>query len=393
MSATTPDPEGFDRRSFLKRVAPPGAGFVLGLLPDPLELAGAVAKPVGRGGRRLHAERLHPDRPGRELTIYSARPEVGQGIKTSLPMVVAEELGADWRKVNVVSAVLDPVFGPQFAGGSMSTPMSYTAMRKIGAAARTMLVEAAAQTWGVPANECLAEGGLVRHKPSGRSLAFGDLVARASTLAVPPEENIKLKDPNEFTLLGSRIGGVDNPKVVTGQPLFGIDQKRPGMVYAVYEKAPVWGARPLRANLDHLKGLPGVKDAFFVDRTVPEGSVTGLVPGVAIVGDSTWSVFSARKELDVAWDEGRYPGSSWDDFTKQAADLAAGGPGARVSRRPAGTATPKRRSRARPALSRRPTPIPSSPTRTWSLRTASCTSRATGPRSGPRPRTPKARVR
>ena len=326
MSKALPAP--IDRRSFLKLAALAGGGLVLGYYMSPAA-KGQIAKPDAERMNGVFIPnafiRIAPDGT---ITIFSARPEVGQGIKTSLPMVVAEELGADWKKVRVESAVLDPVFGPQFAGGSMSTPMSYTAMRKMGATARTMLVEAASQTWGVPANECVAEDGVVRHKPTGRTLGFGDLVAKASTLAVPAEESVKLKDPNEFTLLGSRIGGVDNPRVVTGQPLFGIDQKRPGMVYAIYEKAPVWGARPLRANLDQIKGLPGVKDAFLVDRTVPDGSVTGLVPGVAIVGDSTWSVFSARKQLVVAWEDGRYPNSSWSDFSKQAAELAAAGAGA-----------------------------------------------------------------
>jgi isoquinoline 1-oxidoreductase beta subunit len=260
------------------------------------------------------------------VTVFSPRPEVGQGIKTSLPMIIAEELGADWRRVSVVSAPLDAAFGPQFAGGSMSTPMSYTAMRQVGAAARTMLVEAAAQAWGVPASECLAEDGAVRHAASGRSVGFGDLVARASALPVPAEGSVALKDPKDFTLLGKRIGGVDNPKVVTGQPLFGIDQKRPGMVYAAYEKGPVWGARPLGANLDHVKGLPGVVDAFIVDRTVPEGQLTGLVPGVAIVASSTWAAFSARNELKVTWEAGRLPDSSWDDFARQARGLAGAPP-------------------------------------------------------------------
>jgi isoquinoline 1-oxidoreductase beta subunit len=317
-----------DRRSFLRRLGMAGGGLVLGYYLEPLA-RGQIAKPDTEKVDGVFIPnafiRIAPDGA---VTIFSARPEVGQGIKTSLPMVVAEELGADWKNVKVVSAMLDPAFGPQFAGGSMSTPMSYTAMRKMGATARTMLIEAAAETWGVPASECLAEDGVVRHKATGRTLRFGDLVAKASSLPVPPEESVKLKDPNEFRLLGSRIGGVDNPKVVTGQPLFGIDQKRPGMVYAVYEKAPVWGARPLRANLEHVKTLPGVRDAFLVDRTVPANSVTGLVPGVAIIGDSTWSVFSARKELEVVWEEGRFPDSSWEDFGRQARALAAAGTGA-----------------------------------------------------------------
>jgi len=138
---------------------------------------------------------------------------------------------------------------------------------------------------------------------------------------------LALKDPRDFTLLGSRIGGVDNLKVVTGQPLFGIDQKRPGMVFAVYEKGPVWGARPLSANLDHVKSLPGVRDAFIVDRTVPEAQLTGLVPGVAIVADSTWAAFSARTQLEVKWQEGGFQNSSWEDFSRQAQELAKAAPG------------------------------------------------------------------
>jgi isoquinoline 1-oxidoreductase beta subunit len=158
-------------------------------------------------------------------------------------------------------------------------------------------------------------------------MKFGDLVAKASTLPVPAAESVALKDPRDFTLLGSRIGGVDNLKVVTGQPLFGIDQKRPGMVFAVYEKGPVWGARPLSANLDHVKSLPGVRDAFIVDRTVPEGQLTGLVPGVAIVADSTWAAFSARTQLEVKWQEGGFQNSSWEDFSRQAQELAKAAPG------------------------------------------------------------------
>jgi isoquinoline 1-oxidoreductase beta subunit len=326
MSAALETPLG--RRSFLRLAAMAGGGLVLGYYVRPAGLA-EIAKPDAERVDGLFIPnafiRIAPDGA---VTVYSARPEVGQGIKTSLPMVVAEELGADWKDVTVVSAPLDAAFGPQFAGGSMSTPMSYEAMRKIGAAARTMLVQAAAQTWGVPESECAAEGGVVRHLPSGRTLRFGDLVAKAAALPVPAEGSVRLKDPKDFTLLGTRVGGVDNAKIVTGQPLFGIDQKRPGMLYAVYEKCPVWGARALAANLDHVKSLPGVKDAFIVDRTVPAGQITGLVPGVAIVADSTWAAFSARGELKVTWEDGPMPDSSWDDFGRQAGELAKAAPGA-----------------------------------------------------------------
>src|ERR1019366_2696863 len=238
-----------DRRSFLKLAALAGGGLILGHYT---RAAGGpdIAEPdVGKVDGLFIPNAFIRIAPDGAVTVYSARPEVGQGIRTSLPMGVAEELGADWRSVSVASAPLDPAFGPQSAGGSTSTPTSYMQMRRMGAAARMMLVEAAAQTWGVPADECVAADGAVRHAPSGRILKFGDLVAKASTLAVPDEQTVRLKDPKDFTLLGSRVGGVDNAKVVTGQPLFGIDQKRPGMAFAVYEKAPVWGARPLGANL------------------------------------------------------------------------------------------------------------------------------------------------
>jgi isoquinoline 1-oxidoreductase beta subunit len=317
-----------DRRSFLKLATMAGGGLILGYYVRPAgaaEIAKADVEKVDGVFIPNAFIRIGPDG---SVTVFSARPEVGQGIKTSLPMVVAEELGADWKDVKVVSAALDPAFGPQFAGGSTSTPTSYTAMRRVGATARAMLIQAAAETWGVPPSECLAEAGVVRHVPSGRSLRFGDLVAKASTLPVPAADSVALKDPRDFTLLGTRIGGVDNPKVVTGQRLFGIDQRRPGMVFAVYEKGPVWGARPISANLDHVKGRPGVRDAFIIDRTVPSGQLTGLVPGVAIVADSTWAAFSARAELEVKWEEGSFPNSSWDDFARRATELSSSAPGA-----------------------------------------------------------------
>ena len=256
------------------------------------------------------------------VTIFSARPEIGQGIKTSLPMVVAEELGVDWKSVKVVSAPLDTEYGNQSAGGSTSTPSSYMNLRRAGATARAMLIAAAAQVWGVPVNECYTQDGEVRHRDSGKSLAFKDLVATAATLPVPDPRTVELKDPKDFNLLGSRIGGVDNPKVVTGQPLFGIDQKLPGMVYAVYTRCPVFGGKVVSANLDQVKALPGVKDAFVINKTF--GDVTGLQPGVAILGDSTWSVFSARKQLEVKWDEGAHAGDSWAGWASQAKQMAAG---------------------------------------------------------------------
>lgn len=325
----TPDiSRPIDRRSFLKFSALAGGGLVLGFY---LKSGSTAEGQVAKASDKVLEGDFIPNAfiqiaPDGKVTIMSARPEIGQGIKTSLPMIVAEELGARWQDVTVVSAPLDKKYGQQGAGGSTSTPNSYMTLRRVGAAARTMLIQAAAQTWGVPASECYAEDGAVHHRGSNKSASFAELLPKAATLPVPPESEVKLKDPSDFKLLGSRIGGVDNPSIVSGKPLFGIDQKIPGMLYATYVKAPVWGSKVADANVDQIKSLPGIHDAFIVNRTVPAGRdrFKGLVPGVAIVGDSTWSVFSARRQLKVSWESSRYDNDSWSGFVAKAKELAAG---------------------------------------------------------------------
>jgi isoquinoline 1-oxidoreductase beta subunit len=313
-----------DRRSFLRLSALAGGGLILGFYLRSAGRAGAaeVTKVTGPADGAFAPNAFIRIAPDGSVTIFAARPEIGQGIKTSLPMIVAEELGVDWKSVKVVTAPLDPAYGNQNAGGSTSTPQSYLPLRQAGAVARAMLIAAAAATWGVPVSECYAEDAVVHHRDSGRTLAYGDLVSKAATLPLPDLATVTLKDPKDFKLLGSRIGGVENPQVVTGQPLFGIDQKLPGMAYAVYERCPVFGGKVLSANLDAIKALPGVKDAFVIEKGF--GDVTGLVPGVAILADSTWSAFSARKKLDVKWDEGPHAGDSWAAFGQQAKALVQG---------------------------------------------------------------------
>lgn len=267
--------------------------------------------------------------PNGTVSLISKQPEMGQGIKTSLPMVIAEELEVDWHDVRIVQGDVERMYGSQWAGGSASTPTNYDEFRLLGATARTMLVEAAAQTWGVPAGECFAADSAVQHRPSGRKLAYGSLVPVAATLSVPKARAVALKDPKDFKLLGTRIGGVDNLAIVTGKPLFGIDTRLPGLLFAVYEKAPVFGTKVRSANLDEIKALPGVKDAFVIDGT---SALRGLMPGVAIVADSTWAAFSARKQLRVIWEEGKYADDSWPGFVSRAQGLA-GKPGAQTRRR------------------------------------------------------------
>jgi isoquinoline 1-oxidoreductase beta subunit len=201
-------------------------------------------------------------------------------------------------------------------------------MRRVGAAARGMLVQAAAETWGVPASECSTASGVVRHGASGRSLTYGALAGRAAKIAPPELDAVPLKDPKDFRIIGRRTTGVDNPSIVTGKPLYGIDAVVPGMVYAVFEKCPVFAGKVVSANLDEVKALPGVKDAFIV-----RGGETfdGLRDGVAILADNWWTADRARTTtLKVVWDESRGQGQSTDLFDKQAATLAAQAPGRSV---------------------------------------------------------------
>lgn len=299
------------RRAFLQRSGALCLGLTVG--------AGETVHVHAAGGAAAAAFRpsafIHIAASG-QITLVSKQPEMGQGVKTSLPMILAEELEVGLGDVTIVQGDLDTAaYGGQVAGGSTSTPLNYQNFRRLGATARTMLVQAAAQTWRVAPAECVAADGAVHHRASGRSLRYGPLAVMAAGLPVPDPAIVTLKDPAAFRLLGTRVGGVDNPAIVRGAPLFGSDVRLPGMRFAVYEKCPVFGGQVRRANVDAVKALPGVRDAFVVEGTA---NLNGLMPGVAIVADSTWAAFAARRQLEVSWDEGPYAGQSWQGFAEQA---------------------------------------------------------------------------
>ena len=239
--------------------------------------------------------------PDDTITIRARMPEIGQGIKTGLAVIIAEELDADWSKVVVETAPVDEkTYGEQFAGGSMSTPISYDPMRRAGAAVRAMFVQAAAETWGVPASELTVAKSVVVHAGSGRKLTYGQLCARAAKVPAPDLKTVALKDPKAFTLVGKAHGGVDSPKIVHGQPIFGIDTVVPGLRHAVLARPPVYGAKLKSANLDAVKKLPGVTHAFTVTGA---GDLHGLRDSVAIVATSWWLAKSARDQLEIVWDD------------------------------------------------------------------------------------------
>jgi isoquinoline 1-oxidoreductase subunit beta len=299
------------RRSFLQVSALAGGGLLLGVRLEP------AAEAAGEGTFAPNAFlRITPEGV---VTIISKNPEIGQGVKTGLPILVAEELAVDWKDVRIEQADADEAkYGPQFAGGSQATPQNFDNMRRAGAAARILLVKAAAETWGVPESECEAVSGVVRHATSGKSLRYGELAARAAALTPPDLATVPLKDPKTYTQVGKPRSGIDNPKIVTGQPLFGIDVKVPGMVHAVFQKCPVFGGKVVSANLDEVKAQPGVKDAFVVEGTT---NLEGLMPGVAILADSWWLANQARRKLKVTWDEGKTASESSAGFAQRAQEL------------------------------------------------------------------------
>jgi isoquinoline 1-oxidoreductase beta subunit len=304
-----------DRRAFLRVTALAGGGMLISQYFEP---AAALAPPAEPAAFTPNAFiRITPDGV---ITIIAKNPEIGQGVKTSLPMIVAEELDADWKDVRIEQAVADQTrYGRQFAGGSLATPTNWDPLRRMGAAGRQMLVAAAAEIWDVPAAECTTSPGRVHHRASGRSLGYGELVAKAATLTPPDPASVPLKDPKDYRIVGTSIPGVDNPAIVTGRPLFGIDVTVPGMLHAVFEKCPVFGGRVAHANLDAVRRLPGVRHAFVVEGGT---DLDGLLGGVAIVADSWWLAQQARERLEVTWHEGPTASQSSAGFAARAAELA-----------------------------------------------------------------------
>ena len=296
-----------NRREFLQTSSRAGAGLLL-----TFHLPGRPAA-FGKSSNSFAPNAWLEIAPDGAIKIWCAKSEVGQGVRTALPMIVAEELCCDWRRVQVVQADLDPKYGDQLTGGSLSVRTSYESLRKAGAAAREMLISAAAIGWNVPHSECHAENSSVIHPRTSRNLAYSQLLAGAA--ALQPLADPPLKNPAEFRLIGKATLRTDTPQKINGTARFGIDVRVPGMLVASVERCPVYGGTVRRYNAEKVRAMPGVRAVIelkpshlthqFGDES-GAGSRNYSCAGVAVLADSTWGAMQARKALDVEWDEGPY---------------------------------------------------------------------------------------
>lgn len=323
-----------NRRGLLKATALTGGGLLLQLSVPGAALAeapNAVNSLVSSKELNYYVQ-IAPDG---QITIYSQNPEMGQGIKTALPMIIAEEMGANWEDVVVEAAPLDPEkYGLQGSGGSYSIPRNFNAMRRIGASAREMLISAAALLMEVDRDALTAEDSQVVHR-SGRSMSFGQLASVAAQQPIPDAETLQFKDPRSYRIIGTAVKGVDNLTVATGESGFGIDVDFPGMHYASYTRCPRAGGSAVSFNEKDILALPGVTHAFILkpDARAGEASMAflkglaALRGGVAIVGKDTWSVLQAKNQLKVQWDESTASDDYWTGMIEDAKKVAAAGGG------------------------------------------------------------------
>lgn len=242
------------------------------------------------------------------VTIMSPNPEIGQNVKTAMPMIVAEELDVDWKDVVVEQAGLDTEnFTRQLAGGSQSIRQGWKSLRMAGATARRMLLEAAAKEWEVPVSELTTAAGMIKHEGSGRTMGYGEVASAAGGMEVP--EEIELKNTDDFKIIGVATKNVDGKKIATGQPLFGLDYEKEGMLIAMIEHPPAFGMALKSMDAEAAKSMPGIVDIFTVD-TYPEGvekqwsDTSAFSELVVVVGNTTWEVMKAKKALKLEWEAG-----------------------------------------------------------------------------------------
>ncbi len=295
----------FNRRSFIKISAAAGGGMLIGFN----WLAGCA--PGTKPEEMVAVPNEWFDINGYikigdtgMVTLYSPNPEIGQNVMTSMPMIVAEELDVDWKNVVVEQAPLNTgLYQNQFAGGSLSIRLSWNALRMAGATGKRMLLEAAAKEWNLKISDVTASQGVIKETNGERSVTYGEIAGKAVGIEVP--EEVDLKDPKDFKLIGTSVKNVEGKKIVTGKPLFGIDYQREGMQLAMIQHPPSFGMKAKSFNQEEIKSMAGINDAFIIDTTITEptwSDVNAFPQLIAIVGDTTWQLMQAKKALKAEWE-------------------------------------------------------------------------------------------
>jgi isoquinoline 1-oxidoreductase beta subunit len=283
-----------NRRDFLKLSGVAGAGLVIGI--------GLLNSKIANASSSQAAADFEPNvylkiTSDGKIIILSKNPEIGQGVKTSMPQIIAEELEVRWEQIEVQTAPLDNRFGSQFAGGSTAINTNFDTLRKAGAAAKEMLIEAASRKWGTSLDQCYAQEGYVYRKNSSDKLSYAELAVDASKLNV--RENPKLKDNKDFNIIGKAIPGVDNKAIVTGTVEFGLDARPKGMLVASIERCPYYGGKIKSVDDTATLKIAGVEQVIKLDAAE---NPTMMISGVAVIAKNTWAAFKGRKALKIEWE-------------------------------------------------------------------------------------------
>lgn len=315
------------RRKFMVRSTVAGAGLLVGLrFSGPMLLSQESEKakkksPVNPFDAYIHVK------PDGKISLIVAKSEMGQGIKTGLAMILAEEADVDFNAVSVEQAETRPdIYEHMGTGGSGSTMENFMPLRRAGATVRELMITAAAQKWNVPKTECDAKKGLVRHTKSSRQTRYGELVEAASKLPLPDPDKVPLKNESEFELIGHATPRVDIPSKVNGSAGFGLDVRVPDMLFAVVARCPTFGGKPAHFEASKAKAVPGVRDVFEIPALGKDMYTAG---GIVVVADSTWAAMKGRDALQIEWDRG--PAASESSASlRESLRAAASRPGKRI---------------------------------------------------------------
>lgn len=313
LASLAPKPvEKMDRRDFLKATAGGSAALLIGFHLLPQASVDQAQDQEKKAVNPFDAwVRITPDN---RVTLVLGKSEMGQGVYTSLPMILAEELCVDWKQLHVEQAPTNPKIYDLGTGGSSSVTDSWLPLRQAGAAAREMLIAAAAKKWEVGVETCKAKDGYVVHGHPERSLRFGELISEAAKLPIPNLNKVPLKNPDNFIFVGHDMPRLDSTDKSNGSARFGIDSRVPGMLYAVIARCPVFEGKVASFDATKTMAVPGVRDVFEIKISGRGASTTG---GVAVVAENSWAAMQGRKALEVKWDEGPAAAESTEELRRQ----------------------------------------------------------------------------